>query len=530
MEMSLRLAVRTLSVFWVILKWSIRGSAKVHGKQRRLNGPYRVLLILEGLGGVYLKFGQIFAMRLDLIPMRYASVLMNLFSNVTAQPDHIFFEAFETATGKKMREVFDDIEERPVGVASFAQVYKGVQGGVPVAIKIQKPDADLTVKEDLMVLSFFLKVIKMFGFLKSISADELIDQFTLWLRQELDYRIEAANLSELGEQIKKHALESRVRVPRLFARFVTKTTLVEEFFDGVSLDDIINGRASLPEPERLRVANAFLRDLMRQYSVDGFFHADPHPGNLLVFKDGRIGYIDFGIMGRAVTGPIHMLRYFKGAVEPDVRYATDGLVRFARTLIEEEARELFLQEPKYRQASDIVLNFIIGKLTEDLEPITEEWHRQTGNPKLTLFERSSAVLFFKMVKAAEQYGMIFPPDVIGFIRALLIIDMVCLSLTSKFNMVEAARGFFDEFPIERVERENPWHTTELARKDKDIAQVFSPDILANTVGREGDIEYQESKERRAIRRFEHTKQKLIYQIGALAEKYPELYTSLKEIL
>ena len=135
----------------------------------------------------------------------------------------------------------------------------------------------------------------------------------------------------------------------------------------------------MPDEERLRVANCFLRDLMRQYSVDGFFHADPHPGNLFVFEDGRIGYIDFGIMGRAVTGPIHMLKFFKGTVEPDIRYATEGLVRFAQTRIEEEARELFLQEPKYRQASDIVINFIIEKLSEDLEPTNGEWHKQTGN-------------------------------------------------------------------------------------------------------------------------------------------------------
>ena len=216
-----------------------------------------------------------------------------------------------------------------------------------------------------------------------------------------------------------------MRIPRLFPQFATKTTLAEEFFDGIPLDDFINDRAHMPDEERLRVANCFLRDLMRQYSVDGFFHADPHPGNLFVFEDGRIGYIDFGIMGRAVTGPIHMLKFFKGTVEPDIRYATEGLVRFAQTRIEEEARELFLQEPKYRQASDIVINFIIEKLSEDLEPTNREWHKQTGNPKLPLFERSSATAFFKMIKSAEQYGISFPPDVIGFIRALLIIDMVC---------------------------------------------------------------------------------------------------------
>ena len=136
MEMLLRLTVRIFSVFWVILKWSVRQSAKVHGKQRRLNGPYRALLILEELGGVYLKFGQIFAMRLDLIPMRYAVVLMNLYSNVNAQPNHLFFDAFERATGKT-GECFGNLDTNPVGAASFAQVYKGVLDGVPVAIKIQ---------------------------------------------------------------------------------------------------------------------------------------------------------------------------------------------------------------------------------------------------------------------------------------------------------------------------------------------------------------------------------------------------------
>src|SRR3989338_2666737 len=101
MEMLLRIIVRIFSVFGIIIKWSIRGRAKMRGKELRLDGPYRVLLILEDLGGGFVKFGQIFAMRLDLIPMRYAAVLMNLFSNVTAQPNHLFFEAFESATGKK---------------------------------------------------------------------------------------------------------------------------------------------------------------------------------------------------------------------------------------------------------------------------------------------------------------------------------------------------------------------------------------------------------------------------------------------
>ncbi len=528
MEMLLKLPIRIFSVFLVIAKWGIRQNAEVHGTKRELDGPYRTLLILEELGGVFLKFGQIFAMRLDLIPARYAVVLMNLFSNVTAQPNHLFFKGFKKATGKSMKKVFDGIETNPIGVASFAQVYKGVFNGTTVAIKIQKPDADQTVREDLMALRFFIGFLKRLGFLKNMSIDDLIEQLTLWLRQELDYRVEAANLVELGEQVKKRGLEKRVRIPRIFAQFTTKTTLVEEFFDGVPVGDIINGRATLSEPECLRVANAFLHDLMRQYFVDGFFHADPHPGNLLVFPDKRIGYIDFGMMGRATVGPVHLLRFILGVIQLDTQYATDGLMRFAQLRLKKDARELFLREPRYQQAAEIVINFIIRNLSKELEPIMEGWHRQVEDMNLAAVERSSATPFFKMITAFKQYGMIFPRDVIGFIRALLIVDMVCLNLAPKFNMREAVRGFFDEFPIDRVERENPWHATELARKDG--GQTFSPDILANTVGREGDIEYQESKKDKAIRRREHTRQKLIYQIGALAEKYPELYTALREVL
>ena len=528
MEMLPRVPARVLTVFSAVLKWSTRRSANVHGTQRRLDGPHRVLLILEELCGVYLKFGQILAMRLDLIPMRYAAVLMNLFSNVTAEPNRLFFETFEKNVGKPMHEVFDSVEEKPIGVASFAQVYKGVLRGVPVAIKIQKPGADTAIAEDLVVLHLLVVVMKMLGFLNTVSTAQLLGQFTLWLRQELDYRIEAANLSDMIQQIKKHALEDRVRIPRLFAEFTTRVTLVEEFFDGVSVDDIINGRASLSGPKRLKAAEAFQCDLMRQSWVDGFFHADPHPGNLMVFADGRIGYIDFGIMGRATTAPLHFLRFIEGAVKRDAKYSTEGLMRYAHTRLKSETAELFEREPKYQQAADILISFITQKLSENLTPMMEEWHTQTGNTSASLFERSSAVSFYKMVKESSRFGLTFPSDSIAFVRTLLIIDMVCLNLSPKFNMVESAKRFFDEFPMERVEKENPWHAAEIAPAR--TMPRFSPHMLAGSAGREWDIEYQAHKTGQARYREAHNKHRLIYRVGALADRYPELYTALRGVL
>ncbi|MDO8552448.1 MAG: AarF/UbiB family protein [bacterium] len=500
----------------------------MHGELRQLDGPYRTLLILEELGGVYLKFGQILAMRIDLIPARYAAVLMNLFSNVAPQPNHLFFKAFERATGKKPDEVFETIDRDPIGIASFAQVYKGFIEGKPVAIKIQKPDAGLVIKEDLLVLRFIIEALKKFGFLGTVSTSQLVGQFTVWLRQELDYRIEAANLKDMSEQIKKHGLENRVRIPGLYSQFVTKTTLVEEFFDGASVDDVIRGRVRISPAKRLKAAKAFQRDLMRQSWVDGFFHADPHPGNLMIFDDGRIGYIDFGIMGRASTAPVHFLRFVEGAVNRDAAYSTKSLMQYAHTRIKNEGRELFEREPKYRNAADLVLNFITQKLSENLVPLMDEWHEQTGNPNLSLFERSSSVAFYKMIKEASKLGVKFPTDSIAFVRALLIIDMVCLNLSPKFNMIESAKGFFEEFPMERVERENPLFALE--RKSAHMTPTFSPHLLANSVGRQWDIEYQAHRKGMAAHRYENNKHRLIRQVGALAEKYPELYTTLREVL
>lgn len=528
MEMLLRVPVRLFAVYSTVLKWSLRRNGNVHGTVCRLDGPYRTLLILEELGGVYLKFGQILAMRLDLIPMRYAAVLMNLFSNVTAEPNELFFETFERHVGKPVTEVFESIEEQPIGVASFAQVYKGVLEGTAVAIKIQKPDADKTIAEDLVVLHVLIVLLKTLGFLNTVSTAQLLGQFTLWLRQELDYRIEAANLVDMGEQIKKHAFEDRVRIPRLFGRFTTRVTLVEEFFDGMTVDDIINGRVSLSPAKRLKAAEAFQRDLMRQSWVDGFFHADPHPGNLMIFKDGRIGYIDFGIMGRATTAPLHFLRFIEGAVKRDARYSTEGLMRYAHTRMKSEAAELFRREPKYGQAADILIRFITQKLSENLAPMMEEWHTQTGNTSASLFERSSAVSFYKMVKESSRFGLTFPTDSIAFVRTLLIIDMVCLNLTPKFNMVESAKKFFDEFPMERVERENPWHAAEIGPAR--TVPAFAPAMRAGSAGREWDIEYQAHKTGRARYRDEHTKHRLISRVVALADRYPELYTALREVL
>ena len=157
-------------------------------------------MLFEELGGVYIKLGQILAMRFDILPAKYAMELLEILDNVRPVDTGKMFAVFEEETGKKISEVLNKVDEVPLGTASFAQVYKGLWGDNDVVIKIQKPESEKYIKADL----FFLKIIfffaDLFGVLKSVSLKEVLSQLEEWLEDELDYRIEAQNPKKVCEE------------------------------------------------------------------------------------------------------------------------------------------------------------------------------------------------------------------------------------------------------------------------------------------------------------------------------------------
>ncbi len=153
---------------------------------KRADGPTRLRLILEELGGVYIKLGQILAMRFDILPINYARGLMDILDNVKPVSDERMFDVFEKEAGKKLEEVFERIERRPIGSASFAQVYKGVLNGENIVVKIQKPESDKYIKADLLFLKLAFFFIDFWGILKSVSSKEILIQLKEWLSDELD--------------------------------------------------------------------------------------------------------------------------------------------------------------------------------------------------------------------------------------------------------------------------------------------------------------------------------------------------------
>ena len=485
-------------------------------------------MILEELGGVYMKFGQILAMRFDIMPMRYAVALLELLDNAKRIENEKMFAIFERETGKKINEVFNKVDETPLGTASFAQVYRGLWGDNDVVIKIQKPESEKYIKADLAFLRLVMPLFRFFGSLKSVPPKEILAQLEEWLEDELDYTAEAQNNKILYDHARRHKLEN-VAIPKIYIDFATKKVLVQEFLSGSQVKKIMVYLDTRPEDlkkilnerniDLLKASNAFIYDLMRQYFIDGFFHADPHPANLMIFPESKIGFIDFGIIGRSNYDNIGLLRFIKAAAELDFRESAEGLADFLNQRIMREYGEMIESDPVMQKVYETPLNFVIRRLTEDLAPIVKDWHFFTGRKDSPISQRSSSRAFLKIAKTIEKYGLRFPPDVIGFLRSLLIIDMVCLKLSEDFDMVKAARVFFDRHTVEEVQAQAPRHREETSKLN-DLGSLRIAEVAPE---KEGAIAVAVGEKRYAA------KEKMMNLVATLAEKHPELYKELAQI-
>ena len=507
---------RIFLISFIFLKYSVKKTyIDQFGVRQRLDNPIRLRLVFEDVGGIFMKFGQILAMRFDLLPINYAVALLNLLDNARTIPNNKMFGVFLDDTRKNIKDVFDNFNETSISTASFAQVYKGTYNGKDIIIKIQKPNVKRYITSDMVLLRIFAYIIDGVGILKTVSMSDVLFQFKEWLHDELDYTIEARNAQTIYDNVKKNRLENIV-IPIIYHEFTTKRIIVQEFLYGFQVNKIINELMVNPEHikntlkengiDLLRVSNLFISDLMRQYFIDGVFHADPHPANLMIFSKNKIGYIDFGIIGKSKYNNFDLLRYINGVAELEFKIAADGMVNFIGTYIKNEMGSV-LDDKKIKTFYDIVLRFITDKLTEDFKPIVNDWHFHTGNKDLELKERSAAVAFLKMVKAVEKYHLKFPSDVIAFIRALLIIDMVCLKMADNFNMIKAIQSFFNLHSLEKVKT---------SIHNKEAYRIYGTRQIKE------NLEYNREQEY-------NMKEKFTDIVYILAEKYPELYNKIKRI-
>lgn len=262
---------------------------------RDMDGPVRFRLMLQEMGTTWIKFGQILSTRPDLLPQEYIDELGQLQSHVQFLELEEVRSIIHAELGKDPEEVFAHFSKEPLAAASIAQVHRArLKDGTEVVIKVRRPDIDKPIRADLEIAAHFAAILEERSDSWRVHHPvDLIAQFKEILEAELDFRVEAAHVEKLAYHFKERP---EVLVPRIHREISTEKVLVMDFIDGIPVSQLEQLKDTGVDTAAIGKLNAEL--LFEQIFKFGYFHADPHPGNILVRPGPRVCYLDFGMMGR----------------------------------------------------------------------------------------------------------------------------------------------------------------------------------------------------------------------------------------
>lgn len=270
------------------------------GNEEVLEKTYaeRIRLFIESMGTTFIKLGQIASTRGDLLPPELIKELEKLQSHVAPFPAEVARSTIEESLGASIDEIFMIFDDEPVGSASIGQVHRAIlHSGEDVAVKVQRPNIEGTVRTDLEILRHLANLLEAnLEWAKNYQVTDMIDEFSFALLNELDYTIEARNVERIG---KTHANDPNVKIPNIFWDYTTKNVMVMDFIKGIP----VNHFDTLDELniDRSKLAETLAKAIFKQIFEDGYFHGDPHPGNVSVLEDGTLVFLDFGMIGRLTS-------------------------------------------------------------------------------------------------------------------------------------------------------------------------------------------------------------------------------------
>ena len=256
--------------------------------------PERLRLMLQELGTTFIKFGQLLASRPDLVGERISEELSQLHDDNPPVSYEEIKEMIETQLGGNIGELFAEFSKKPLATASIAQVHEAkLPTGERVAVKVQKPNVAEIVETDLSIMKFIANESDRFNTsLKHLNLPAVLHEFDKSIHKEMDFDNELMNIKHLNDNF---IYNDKIIVPTTYPDYSTEKVLTMEYVDGIKLSEVISGND--PKYNKILIADRIVRSYFQQLFLDGFFHADPHPGNIFVTKDNAICYIDFGMMG-----------------------------------------------------------------------------------------------------------------------------------------------------------------------------------------------------------------------------------------
>ena len=406
----------------------------------------RLRQTLDDLGPTFVKFGQLLSTRSDILPEGVLFELQKLQDTAKPMPAGAAQLIIERELGAPVGEVFERFDPAPLGSASIGQVHRAVlRDGEVVAIKVQRPEAPGRVESDLDLMREFANFLdRRFGDRVFVDVRGLVAEFETVIRRELDYTAEAENARRFAANF----AGTPVVIPRVHLDLSTSKVLTLEHIEGTRFRDI---RPLLLTPsERRRVAAMGADAIFKMAFEEGFFHGDPHPGNLILTPEGDLALLDFGMVGYMSRGDIEALsRLFIAVVQRDASAALRGL---------ESLGVRFLPEVR-------------GDLERDLR---EFLNKYSG---LSVGEVTLGQALSELISLARRYRLRVPPVFPLLTKALVTSEGVARSIDPTLNVYEVARPYARRLLLQRYEPEAVLEgARELALEYARLAEDYPDDI------------------------------------------------------
>jgi ubiquinone biosynthesis protein len=384
---------------------------------------------LEEAGPTFVKLGQLLSTRRDLLPPEFITELARLQDQAAPAPWDQVAEVLAESLGSPAEDVFAEFSRQPVAAASIAQVHRArlstdSGAGPAVAVKVQRPGIRASAERDLDIVQRLAVTLEQrTQWARGLGAVGLAEGFAAALREELDFRVEARNMAAAAASWSAGPASGddvAVVLPGVHLRFSTGQVLVTDWLDGVNLGaagPVIAERGQ----DRERLARTLLRHALHQITVDGIFHADPHPGNILLLADGRLAWLDLGSVGR---------------LDAQLRSALQNLL-------------LAVGRGDPGGMSDALLD-LVSRPDEIDEQQLERALGQFMALHLAGGAVAGAEMFTDLFRLITRFGLGIPPEVAAVFRALATLEGTLTQLAPGFDLVTEAQGFASGFFSERL--------------------------------------------------------------------------------
>jgi ubiquinone biosynthesis protein len=379
--------------------------------------------IFEELGGLWVKTGQLLALRTDLFPQEVCDQLIRLQYGAIGFPMEIVRSTIESELGVPMDKIFATFDEEPIAAASIAQIHTAVlsKNQTTVVVKVQRPGLESAFKRDLEVIKLFANLLRALNIANYLRLDEAVSEVERIFQEELDYRYEASNMRRMKKTLKEHG----VYTPSLYRKYSKRRVLVMEYIPGVLMADYIKVLNNDPEKakkwdeennvDRKKVGEKLSLSLFRQIYEDNLYHADLHPGNIFLLRDSKFVLIDLGSVG---------------SLDKDLK---TNYSNYTAALGKED----------YPKAADYIIRFGIDIPRVDIPRLRAEMARAVGTwaaksklDGLSFAEKSIGGASAELTKVAARYQVPTNWSFLKVTRSLLTLDGSLQYLIPDFNFLK----------------------------------------------------------------------------------------------